>query len=64
VLGLELDQVDKDQAIPARILELVEARRAARAAKNWTESDRLRDEIQARGYTVKDTREGMQLLKA
>jgi len=64
VLGLELGQVDKDQAIPARILELVEARRAARAAKNWTESDRLRDEIQARGYTVKDTREGMQLLKA
>jgi len=42
----------------------VEARRRAREAKNWGESDRLRDEIQALGYTVKDTRDGMKLLKS
>ena len=37
---------------------------SARAARNWAESDRLRDEIQAHGYTVKDTRDGMQVLKS
>jgi cysteinyl-tRNA synthetase len=63
VLGLDLDQVDKPQEIPPEVRKLVAARRTAREAKNWAESDRLRDEIQKRGYTVKDTREGMQLLK-
>jgi cysteinyl-tRNA synthetase len=63
VLGLGLDRVDKSREIPLDVRTLVEARSAARAAKNWAESDRLRKEIQARGYTVKDTREGMQILK-
>jgi len=63
VLGLRLDQVDKPQELPAEIQKLAEARRQAREAKNWAESDRLRDEIQAMGYTVKDTRDGMKLLK-
>jgi cysteinyl-tRNA synthetase len=64
VLGLSLDQVDKTQELPAEIQKRVEARRRAREAKNWAESDRLRDEIQALGYTVKDTRDGMKLLKS
>jgi cysteinyl-tRNA synthetase len=63
VLGLSLDQVNRPEHLPAEIQELVDARRRAREAKNWAESDRLRDEIQARGYSVKDTREGMKLLK-
>jgi cysteinyl-tRNA synthetase len=63
VLGLSLDQVDKPQEIPPNVQELVEARRRAREAKNWSESDRLRDEIQGFGYTVKDTREGIKLIK-
>jgi len=63
VLGLGLDQVDKPQELPAKVKNLVEARRMARQAKNWAESDRLRDEIQMLGYTVKDTRDGMTLLK-
>jgi cysteinyl-tRNA synthetase len=63
VLGLGLDQVDKPQELPPEIQKRVEARRRAREAKNWAESDRLRDEIQALGYTVKDTRDGMKLLK-
>jgi cysteinyl-tRNA synthetase len=64
VLGLSLDQVDKPQELPAEIQKRVEARLRAREAKNWAESDRLRDEIQALGYTVKDTRDGMKLLKS
>jgi cysteinyl-tRNA synthetase len=63
VLGLSLDQVDKPQELPVEVQKLVEVRRRAREAKNWAESDRLRDEIQALGYTVKDTRNGMKLLK-
>lgn len=63
VLGLSLDQVDKPQELPADVQALVDARRRARASKDWAGSDRLRDEILALGYTVKDTRDGMQLLK-
>jgi len=63
VLGLGLDQVDQPQELPAEVKNFVEARRMARQAKNWAESDRLRDEIQKLGYTVKDTRDGMTLLK-
>jgi cysteinyl-tRNA synthetase len=63
VLGLELDRVDRTAEIPPKIAELAAARRRAREARNWAESDRLRDEIQALGYAVKDTREGMKLLK-
>ena len=62
VLGLNLDQADQPEALPAEVEKLVEARRKAREAKNWAASDRLRDEIQALGYTVKDTREGMKVL--
>jgi len=64
VLGLGLDVVDKSREIPLDVRTLVEARSAARAAKNWAESDRLRKEIQALGYTIKDTREGIQIIKA
>jgi cysteinyl-tRNA synthetase len=63
VLGLDLDRVDQSQELPAAVQKLVEARRQAREAKNWAESDRLRDEIQMLGYTVKDTRDGVKLLK-
>lgn len=37
-----------------RVEELVSARSAARAAKNWAESDRLRDELAAAGVIVED----------
>jgi cysteinyl-tRNA synthetase len=62
VLGLSLDQVDKPREIPPEVQKLVEARLKARASKDFAASDRLRDEIQALGYEVKDTREGMKVL--
>ena len=37
---------------------LLEARAAARAARDWAGSDRLRDELAARGIAVEDTRDG------
>ena len=33
-------------------------RQAARAAKNWAEADRIRDELKARGIVVTDTPQG------
>jgi cysteinyl-tRNA synthetase len=36
------------------IAHAIEARKAARAAKNFTESDRIRDELLARGIVLKD----------
>jgi cysteinyl-tRNA synthetase len=47
--------------IPGEVIALVEQRQAARAAKNWAESDRLRDAIAELGWIVKDTKEGPKL---
>jgi cysteinyl-tRNA synthetase len=37
---------------------IIESRNAAKAAKNWAESDRIRDELKAIGIQIKDTKEG------
>jgi cysteinyl-tRNA synthetase len=63
VLGLSLDQVDKPEELPQEIKNLVAERQAARAAKDWAASDRLRDTIQDLGYLVQDTKGGMQVIK-
>jgi cysteinyl-tRNA synthetase len=52
------------RAIPDEVLALVEQRQQARAAKNWAESDRLRDEIAKLGWVVKDTKDGPKLSQA
>ena len=49
---------------PAEVLGLAEARVAARKAKNWAESDRLRDELKALGVAVEDSAAGQKLKKA
>jgi cysteinyl-tRNA synthetase len=40
------------------INDLITARNAARAAKNWAESDRIRDELAAMGVALKDNKDG------
>jgi cysteinyl-tRNA synthetase len=42
----------------AHVKNLVDARSAARKAKNFAESDRIRDELAAMGVVLKDTKEG------
>ena len=49
--------------VPAEVQTLLDARAAARAAKNWAESDRLRDAIAAAGWLVKDSKEGQSVTK-
>ncbi|MBU3890711.1 cysteine--tRNA ligase [Methylosinus sporium] len=40
------------------VIEQISARNAARAAKNWAESDRIRDELAAMGVALKDNKDG------
>ncbi len=42
---------------------LLEAREAARAAKDWAEADRLRDELAERGWEVRDGGAGPTLVR-
>lgn len=48
----------------AETLSLLDARKQARASKDWAASDRLRNEIAARGWSVVDTAEGQSLKRA
>jgi len=48
---------------PADIVQLAEQRIAARAAKNYAESDRLRDELRRRGWEMRDSRGGYELVR-
>ena len=48
----------------AEILALLDQRQQARAGKQWSESDRLRDQIAALGWTVQDTKDGQKLVKS
>jgi cysteinyl-tRNA synthetase len=59
-LGLQLPNVEA-AAVPEDIRELAEKRSQARADKYWGESDRLREELTRRGWTVKDVSGGYEL---
>lgn len=65
VLGLKLDEAGgmSLSELPENIQELVRARQKAREEKDWSESDRLRDEIEKMGYVVEDKKEGMIIRK-
>jgi cysteinyl-tRNA synthetase len=51
-------------AVPAEVLELSQAREQARGARDYAEADRLRDEIRAHGWEVRDGPNGPELLPA
>ena len=61
VLGVLLDLEDE---IPEEITELANKRAEAKKAKDYAEADRIRDEIQSNGYTVKDVPGGFKIEKA
>jgi len=62
VLGvIRFGRAPKEEGVPAEIQALVEARAVARATKQWAESDRLRDELAAKGWEVRDGKEGQKV---
>lgn len=52
-LGPQADNSDAD-----KINQLIAARNASRAAKNWQEADRIRDELLSLGVVLEDTANG------
>ena len=60
VLALEPEAT---ATIPPEVEELVAARAAARAAKEWKKSDEIRDQIASLGWLVKDTKDGQKITK-
>lgn len=58
VLGVIFFGKAAKTAVPPEIQALLDQRAEARKAKNWAESDRLRDEIAAAGWSVKDSKDG------
>jgi cysteinyl-tRNA synthetase len=64
VLALE-NLLEPDTAVaPAEVVRLSEARQQARASRDYAEADRLREEIRAHGWEVRDGPEGPELLPA
>lgn len=64
VLGVvRFGRAQKEDGVPAEIQALVDARAAARTAKQWAESDRLRDELAAKGWEIRDGKEGQKVKK-
>ena len=63
-LGITLPEISSAATdIPTEIRELAETRWAARSAKDWATSDKLRDELAAQGWVVKDGKDGYELSK-
>ena len=65
VLGLEIKKnlKVKIEKNPAEIKKLIAERDAARKNKNWTESDRLRTELEKQGYSVEDSKDETRVTK-
>lgn len=61
VLGVVYFGRPKPVKVPAEVHALADARAKARAARDWAESDRLRDAIAAQGWQVRDGKEGQTL---
>jgi cysteinyl-tRNA synthetase len=64
VLGLENLLDAADAQAPAAVVELRDAREKARAERDYAEADRLREEIRAHGWEVRDGPSGPELLPA
>ncbi len=59
ICGLVVEK--QEEALDDEIQKLVEERTAAKKAKNFARADEIRDELLAKGYVLKDTREGVKI---
>ncbi len=59
LLGFLLSTNDQSNAVDDTLVSnFITARLAARSAKDWKESDRIRDELDAMGVAIKDNKDG------
>jgi cysteinyl-tRNA synthetase len=62
VLGLRDDEASEGgktvKTIDGLVQMVLEQRKAAKAARDWATSDRIRDDLKALGIQIKDTKDG------
>jgi cysteinyl-tRNA synthetase len=58
-----LDSLAAEESAPAAVVALAERREQARVARDFPESDRLRGEIDAKGWEVRDEPDGFRLVR-
>lgn len=68
VLGLKLETInsfagDAKLVYPSDIQKLINKRQEARDKKDWQESDKIRQELENKGYVVEDTADGQRVYK-
>lgn len=59
----EAEAAKKLEGVDPEILALVEERTAAKKAKNFARADEIRDMLKDRGITLKDTPQGVEIIK-
>ncbi len=62
VLGIFKDE-HEDEGLGSDIQALIDERQAARKEKNWAKADEIRDRLAAMGITLKDTPQGVQIIR-
>ncbi len=62
ILGLMYNR-NKEEEIPAEILEIAQKRQEARKEKNFALADELRNKIAEMGYIIEETRQGTKIKK-
>ena len=62
VLGL-FGSKDEEGGLGDDIQALIDERQAARKEKNWARADEIRDQLAAMGITLKDTPQGVQVIR-
>ena len=62
VLGL-FGGEDEEEGLGDDIQALIEERQTARKEKNWAKADAIRDQLAAMGITLKDTPQGVQVIR-
>jgi cysteinyl-tRNA synthetase len=62
ILGLNLRRV-RERNIPEEVLKLAEKRKDLREGGKFKEADKVREEINSKGFNVKDTKSGFEIEK-
>jgi cysteinyl-tRNA synthetase len=57
-----LGSLAEQQEAPPKVVRLAESRQEARAGRDYTTADRLREEILAHGWEVRDVGDGFELV--
>ena len=58
-----LDVLEEETKIPKEVLDLVKQREKARKSNDWKTSDKIREQIKKKGYSIQDTEFGSKVKK-